>query len=276
MATTTSPAIAMPFTLWPRVHLIEFHEQSWVPGVLRRAATDYLAQAIEVADPFAPLTSKLVELCKQTSTARFIDLCAGASGPWLRLHRSVSAQLGRSVHVTMTDRYPNTIAFARVAEATAGAVAGEDAPVDARAVPERLQGIRTMFDCFHHFQPREARAVLADAYQRREAIVIAEGTRRSAPAVLGMLLLAPLLTLLLTPRIRPSSWSRLVLTYVIPIVPLLVTWDGVVSCLRTYRPRELRALTAGLDRGYRWDVGTYSRRGNVVTFLVGRPDGSGE
>lgn len=148
---------------------------------------------------------------------------------------------------------------------------GELASVDARSVPERLTGIRTMFDCFHHFRPTEAREVLADAYRRREAIVVAEGTRRSLPAVIGMLL-APLLVLLLTPRIRPFSRARVALTYVVPIVPLLVLWDGLISCLRSYRPRELRALAAGLDARYCWGVGTYRRRGNVVTFLVGHPE----
>jgi hypothetical protein len=248
--------------------LIELHEQAWVPSVLRRAATDYLAQVIEIADPFAPLAPRLVELCNRTATDQFIDLCSGASGPWLRLHRSVTEQLGRPVRVTMTDLYPNTDAFAHVATKTFGVVVGEPTPVDARAVPERLRGIRTMFDCFHHFRPDEARAVLADAYRRREAIVVVEGTRRTLSAVLGMLL-APLLVLLLTPRIRPFSWSRLVLTYLLPIIPLLVLWDGLVSCLRTYRPRELSALTSGLDDRYGWDIGTYRRRGNVVTFLVG-------
>jgi hypothetical protein len=85
------------------------------------------------------------------------------------------------------------------------------------------------------------------------------------------MLLAPLFVLLITPRIRPWSWARLALTYVVPIVPLLVVWDGLVSCLRSYRLAELRALTAGLDRGYAWEVGEYRRRGAVVTYLIGAP-----
>jgi hypothetical protein len=188
----------------------------------------------------------------------------------LRLQPAISATLGRPVRVTMTDLYPNRPAFARAAEATGGAVAGEPAPVDARAVPPRLSGIRTLFDALHHFRPADARGVLADAYQQRQPIVVVEGTRRSAAAVLGMLLV-PLIVLLITPRIRPWSWAQLVLTYLVPIVPLLVLWDGVVSCLRSYRLPELRALTAGLDDDYTWDVGEYRRRGGVVTYLIGTP-----
>ena len=55
-------------------------------------------------------------------------------------------------------------------------------------------------------------------------------------------LLAPIVVLLLTPAIRPFRWSRLFWTYVIPAVPALVLFDGIVSCLRIYSPEELRAL----------------------------------
>jgi hypothetical protein len=255
---------------WPRMHLMEWNDQPWLPDVLRRAETDYLAAAIEVADPFAPLAPRLAELCARQGGDRIVDLCSGGSGPWLRLAPAVAAALGRPVRVTMTDLYPNFAAFARAAEATGGAVAGEAAPIDARAVPPQLSGVRTMFQGLHHFHPEDARAVLADAYHRRQPIVIVEGTRRSADAVLSMLLV-PLAVLLLTPRIRPRSWARLLFTYVVPVVPLLVLWDGVVSCLRSYRPAELRALTAGLDEGYTWEVGEYRRRGVPVTYLIGAP-----
>ena len=82
----------------------------------------------------------------------------------------------------------------------------------------------------------------------------------------------PLLVLLITPRIRPFSWARLVLTYLFPIVPLLILWDGLVSCLRTYRVAELRAMTADLDDSYTWDAGEYRRRGMVITYLIGAPE----
>jgi hypothetical protein len=76
-------------------------------------------------------------------------------------------------------------------------------------------------------------------------------TARTPAATLGMLG-APLITLAVTPAIRPFRWSRLFWTYLVPAVPAVVLFDGVVSCLRTYTPGELRALTRGLDAdGYR-------------------------
>src|SRR5262245_9719783 len=54
----------------------------------------------------------------------------------------------------------------------------------------------------------------------------------------------------------------------------IVLWDGVVSCLRTYSPAELRELTNGLGAGdYLWESGEekYARSLIPVTYLIGYP-----
>jgi hypothetical protein len=73
---------------------------------------------------------------------------------------------------------------------------------------------------------------------------------------------------------RPFRWSRLFWTYVIPIVPFVVLFDGVVSCLRTYRPRELREIIGKLTGSeYEWKVGEYLGMQNSmsITYLIGYP-----
>ena len=55
-----------------------------------------------------------------------------------------------------------------------------------------------------------------------------------------------------------------------PVLPILIAWDGVVSCLRTYTPDELRRLSAGLD-GFTWETGELRTRGAIVTYLIGEP-----
>lgn len=264
---------AVRSAIWPRLQLVELHEQPWLPEVLRRALTEYLATAVDLMNPFEPLAQRVAALCELAETDHVVDLCAGAGGPWARLHPAVVEALGRPVRVTMTDLHPNVAAYTRLAEATGGAVIGHSQPVDARAVPDRLTGVRTLFDGFHHFRPNDARAMLADAHRRRTPMLVAEVTRRSLAGVLGMLP-APLAVLALTPRIRPRTVARLIFTYVVPIIPLLVLWDGIVSCLRTYRPGELRAL-APADDDYRWEVDEYRVRGMTVTVLVGAPNRMG-
>lgn len=67
---------------------------------------------------------------------------------------------------------------------------------------------------------------------------------------------------------------RLLLTYLLPVAPLMVLWDGLVSCLRSYTVGELRALIEripGAD-GYDWTIDV--ARGNraaPVTYVLGVP-----
>jgi len=88
------------------------------------------------------------------------------------------------------------------------------------------------------------------------------------------LIAAPIMVLLLVPFLRPFRASWLVFTYVIPIIPLFVLWDGFVSGLRVYSVSELEALVAGIGGGdYVWEAGRIQMGAQPVraTYLLGRP-----
>ena len=59
-----------------------------------------------------------------------------------------------------------------------------------------------------------------------------------------MMLVLPWLAVLAAPFVRPFRLERLFWTWVIPVVPFVLMFDGIVSCLRTYSPAELAQLTA--------------------------------
>jgi hypothetical protein len=149
----------------------------------------------------------------------------------------------------------------------------EPQPVSATDVPPHLAGFRTVFTAFHHFRPAEARDILAAAVRDRRGIAVAEATSRS-PAALAMMALVPLAVWLLTPAIRPFRWSRLFWTYLVPVVPIAMMFDGVVSCLRIYTPEEMLALAreAGSE-AYDWQAGVeYSAGSSAPTpYLIGTP-----
>src|SRR5712691_9799129 len=141
------------------------------------------------------------------------------------------------VPVLLSDKFPNRAA-------DKGTVPFHSLAVDATAVPADLQGFRTIFTAFHHFRPSEARAILADAVRQGQGIGVFEISRR-APREIAVIALTWLAVLVFVPFIRPFRWSRLVWTYLPPVLPLVGLFDGVVSCLRTYSPAELRELLRG-------------------------------
>jgi len=140
-------------------------------------------------------------------------------------------------------------------------------------VPGELQGFRTMFTSFHHFPPEEARAILQNAVDAGQSIGILEITRR-APSTIALMFPWALMLFVFTPLMRPFRWSRLLCTYLVPIIPLVLLFDGVVSCLRTYRPQELREIIKKLSGNeYQWEVGEHSKASSqaTITYLTGYP-----
>lgn len=256
-----------------RLHLAEIEDQPWCPRPVRDAATDYLEFMIRLGNAYAPVAPLLREALRRTGARRIVDLCSGGGGPWPRLLPELERE-GGPVEVVLTDLYPNLEALGRVRDAAGGRLSFREESVDATRIPPGLDGFRTLFTAFHHFPPERALAVLRDAVRARQGIGVFEATERS-PAGVAAMLPAPLAVLLATPFIRPFRPSRLLWTYLLPAVPALVLWDGVVSCLRTYTPDELRAMTDELEgEGYRWEIGRARSRGAPapVTYLLGWPE----
>jgi hypothetical protein len=87
-----------------------------------------------------------------------------------------------------------------------------------------------------------------------QGIGIFEMTDRRGATLLAMLTV-PFFVLLHTPKIRPFRWSRLFLTYLLPVIPLVVMVDGIVSCLHSYTTEELAELTGSLTGPpYDWEI----------------------
>lgn len=257
-----------------RRHLYELEDQEWFPRLLRDAVTDFLSEALVVGGRvYSPAVPLLAHVIKQAGAERVIDLCSGGSGPWTHLQGELDTA-GCSVDLVLTDKFPNVRALRRaVGGAPPGRMSYHDAPVDATAVPDALLGVRTVFTAFHHFRPDQAARLLQDAYAQRCGLGVFEFTERSPAAIARTLVVAPLLVLLTTPTLRPG-WRQLTLTYVLPVIPLAVTWDAVVSNLRTYSVDELRLMVLGLnDPDYVWEAGTVPGEGRnpSVTYLLGYP-----
>ena len=257
-----------------RRHWIEIEDQSWCPGAIRNAATDYLQFCLAATKPYAPVVPILAQAIERAGTRRVLDLCSGGAGPWLWLQPAL-AKMGVPVTVYLSDKYPNLEAFQRSRRISNDGITYNPHSVDATRVSGELGPFRTMFTAFHHFTPSQGREILADAVHQQQAIAIFEATERTVLA-LFLMLLAPLAVLLVTPLIRPFRWSRLFWTYLIPAVPIVTLFDGIVSCLRTYTVHELRDLVAGLgENEYHWQVGTVrsGRSLTPITYLIGVPRG---
>lgn len=255
-----------------RFQVFEIEDQAWLPNSIRDALTDYLQFVTDRTQPYAPIIPQLENALEQTRARQIVDLCSGGSGPWLS-QKSVLLQ-SRSVKVLLTDKFPNVEAFRRAAALSDDAIEFTVESVDATNVPDEMLGFRTLYSSFHHFRPEQARAILSDAVGKNRGIGVFEATHRSALAIL-LMFITPFLALIFTPFIRPFRWSRLFWTYLVPVVPFIILFDAIVSCLRTYTPAELETLSVEASSGmqYKWEIGEQrgERQPLPVTYLLGYP-----
>lgn len=257
-----------------RLHLFEFEDQPWLPRQIRDGITDFLRNAIRRSRIYDSVAPRLARALSATGDTRVVDLCAGGGGDWELLHRAIPQIAQGQARVTLTDYYPNVAAFQALSAKAPQVFDYRAEPVSAMQVPPELTGFRTLFSSFHHFREPAAAGILRDAVAQRQGIAIVESTQRH-PLMLAYMLLTPLLVMLLTLIEGPRTPSRLFWTFVLPVVPLTVMFDGLVSCMRTYTPAELEAMVRQIpgSDAYHWDIGI-ARVGRLpvgATYLIGWP-----
>lgn len=257
-----------------RIGLSEIHEQPWFPKFLRDDVTDVLQFTLNFGRVYQPAAQCLRKALKAEATDRLVDLCSGAGGPWSWLYRLVENDDTGKLQVCLTDKYPNIASFERLHEASGGRIAYCAESVDAANIPAHLRGFRTLFTSFHHFSPEEAAAIIQNAVDTRQAIAIFEAPRRRTLSIF-MAVLMPLSALLMGPFIRPFRLSRIIWTYLLPVIPFVLWFDGILSCLRAYSLAELSDLIRNLKpNDYKWEIGERMGLLAPMTYVLGYPETS--
>ncbi len=241
----------------------------WCPRAIRDGWRAAVARALFPPSVHAAAASVLVRILRATGGRHIVDLEAGAGDVWHSLHPLLGRH-GLDVRVRLTDAQPDLRAFARVELAIQGRVSGEFRCISGTAVPADLHGLRTVLGILPLLSPERTRRFLVDAVARGEAIVLFAPQRRRASEI-GRALGAALWAALALHG--PRTWSRVMWTYLVPVIPLLALGGTYAACRRAPRAGDLLALTGELDHvTWSWSVGTGGGpRDDALAWLTGMP-----
>ena len=250
-----------------RLHLFEWEDLEWFPGLLRDNMTDFLRNVILWQKIYDPAIDIVKNILNKTGHKTVIDLCSGAGG----CIEDIADKINRAnnIRFILTDKFPNEEAVNYFKKKEF--IEYLNYPVDAALMPPELTGIRTLFSSFHHFKPEVAKNILIDAVKNKMPITVFEGAGKSVVEFISFLILFPVLIFLITPFIKPFKWSRLIFTYLIPLLPFFIYWDGLVSILRMYSISDLDRLTKSFKNNYTWEAGKIKRKTVTITYLTGMP-----
>ena len=254
-----------------RIKGFEWEDQPWFPGFLRRYMMDFLRFVLNTGNLYKPVTQLLWQGIEQSGSRHVVDLCSGGGGAIPVVQKNLQTYSGKLIPFTLTDLYPDTELGKQVLQQSGNKLSYYPHPVNAADVPVTLQGFRTMFSAFHHFDDSTAKRVLQNAVETGEGVAIFDGDR-SLWFLFLILFFQPLAFLLFTPFIKPFSIRRLMFTYLLPVVPFCTLWDGIVSALRLYTRADMLRLSYEADKSgsYTWRTGKITNRlGISIVYLIG-------
>lgn len=136
------------------------------------------------------------------------------------------------------------------------------------------KGVYTFVNCFHQLPVNKAKQHIEAIVKSDNPIVVVEGNNDSLWQIIGMTIFVPLTVLLTSVFVKPFQWTRILFTYLIPILPIIIMVDGCIALLKLYNPSDLKTLVSSIDysKKYSWDIGKKPNgRGGKIIYLKGMP-----
>jgi hypothetical protein len=258
------------FTFKRRHQLFEFHDLNWVPQAIRDDLVFVDMQLHELFNTKQCFVDLVTVLVKRFNVTQIVDLCSGAGGIVPLIQKELKKSQNINVSVTLTDLFPPS--NVEKINQPENNLYYEPQPINAADLPEHLIGMRTLFGGFHHLPPNLAKAVLQDAYKKRQPIIVGELQENNFLQCLGAFATFFIAWWALSFR-RPITIGRFMRATLIPIVPLMHCWDAFASVLRTHTRREIVEMTRSLNHNYEWQIGEIQVPGFLTPapYLMGLP-----
>ncbi len=255
-----------------RLRCREFHETVWCPSVFRDYLTDFLS-CVWKSGAYADALDKIAVLMEKTGRKQMADLCSGRGEYVPVFLREIQRKNGREdLHAVQTDLYPHHIAF----EEPVKGVEYCREPLRAEDAVRKFDGVAMMFSALHHFNEEEVERIFRTAAGCGRPIAFFDVSQRRFFRDILSTVGLPFLVLFFTPFVRPWNFKRFLFTYLIPVMPLLILADGILSRLKAYKPSEIEVIAKKVETdfpGYRFEVGNYPLLYHFqsVTYVVGAP-----
>lgn len=247
-----------------RLELFEFEDFDWLPNAIRSGVTNLIKVLHSIIGTTDVLVGILKECQRKIKFNQIIDLGSGSGGPMIAVIDKINLDCKgeKSIKLFLSDKYPNGNTVRSINNLELPNVEYLEHSVDALEINSAPNGLKTMIASFHHMPPNKARQILSSAKESKAPILIYEIAENTIPVILWWLLLPVsfsilvVMSLFLTPMVRPLTITQILLTYLIPVIPIVYAWDGQASIMRTYTKEDIKALLEhGKNDSYVWEIG---------------------
>jgi hypothetical protein len=129
-----------------------------------------------------------------------------------------------------------------------------------------------MYNAFHHFEPVQQTVLVKKMVLNKNAFIFAEIMEPGILTVIKILFTTTILQIILAPFIKPFSWLRLFFTYIIPVNLFTVSYDGVISVLKSRSSVDYHHRLSGLSTAeFEVTVRRFPNWKGAVVCITGNP-----
>ncbi|MCB0422148.1 MAG: hypothetical protein KDD61_14210, partial [Bdellovibrionales bacterium] len=221
--------------------LFEFGDQKWVPEWYHDGLHDYLLFFYRTFSYHKLWREDLEHFIESEKNEFVLECCAGL-GECLPMVLEDSSVLQRNhKRVLFSDLFPHKRAVEKFKDSNFYSYCSFS--VDATEVPKSLETSKVFINSFHHLNPKVAKKVLLDSIESNNRVLVLEYVSNSIVAYLTMVCGASL-TFVTLPFVvqRKNLFFSAFFTYIVPLFPIMLLWDGLVSCFRHYSLKEIKKL----------------------------------
>ena len=209
----------------------ELEDYAWFPPVLRRFQVEIIGEIACRMKIYQCLANDLRSLTNVRKDVT--DLCSGSGLPAICL---VSSLRDADIKLTCTDLYPQP------KQHLTGTYKSEVCDVLALKPDQNI--VYTMLNAFHHFTDLQKKQIIQRLLDQKSRFLFAEILEPGLLSLISVIFASFAGTIIFTPFIKPFSWKRIALTYLIPVNILTVLIDGIISVFRATDVQKLRTLFA--------------------------------
>ncbi|MBK7807157.1 MAG: hypothetical protein IPJ51_12750 [Saprospiraceae bacterium] len=225
-----------------RKQVFQFSNQKWYPSFLKRDMYEFMSWfvgKVNAAKPFLPV---LEEVIGNTQTKTIIN---------------IDSKIGAGIE-TLLPLLPE---------------GSEIINIELEKFSTHNKGMYTFINSFHQLDEKKAAYYLTQIANSGNSVAVLEGNNDSLWQVVGMTIFVPLTVILSAPFVQPFRITRLIFTYLIPILPVVTMLDGFLALFKLYNPNDLNELVSTIPvKNYVWKSGKADNgRGGKIIYLMGYP-----
>lgn len=242
--------------------LKELEDFKWFPSILRRWQMDFIGSITAWTKLYSGLVPVIQDLVLKNKITVWQDVCSGSGIPAIYIHQ----KLNTSIPLQLTDKYPD-VSFVNTQH-----INYRLEETDIQLLQPSSHRLYTMFNAFHHFTEKQQTDFANKMKNSNAPFFVAEILEPGIFNCIKIFFTTILVQLITAPFIKPFSLPRLFFTYIIPVNLFTITYDGIISVLKSKTAEDYRTLLQHISSPqYKISVQQLNNfKGNII-YITGIP-----